>query len=273
MVCNNDDIGTTPPSCYTSMNISKSNLSISAEDIPESVYRETNIDTRVFDTKDLLEVLMMKSVDDDLEAADVKTEERGWMTEGGEINAELEKLQQETYKETITILNHTDLGHTTKAVRREKQRSTKPIIDISGEGDESRREKFRAAEDESIRSISVGSIESVEFVYNYLKSGSLESIEFDHNRALGTLDIVSESMDSIESIVFECSNPSLNSLDVSDSSMESIETTIEIVDYNKSLRNLDTYVCFTQESTIGAGTTNLDLFESWRIFSIEEEED
>lgn len=252
--------------------MSKSNLSILTEDIFEPVYKETNINTFGFEMKDLLEVLMVKSVDNDLQAANVKSEERVGIAEGEQIKTQLEKPQQETYKETVTLLNHTDVAHTTKAARKERQQSTKTIFDKSGEYDENRRAKFRAAEDESMRYIPVGSIESIEYVYNHLEGGSIESIEFGHNRSSETLDIISEFMDSTESIVFECSNPSSDSLDVSDFSMENIETTTEIVDYNQSLRNLDTYVHFTEESTVCAGTTNLDFFESCRIFSIQEED-
>jgi len=225
------------------------------EDIPKPVYKQTNIITCGCETKDLLEVLMVKSGDD--QEADVKAVEEKLMAKVGGIKVKLEKFQN-TYEETIAT--HVGIAHT-KAGIKEKQ-STKTIFNKSGENDESRRAKFRATEDDSMRSISVGSIEPIDVSSNDLERRSIESIEFDHNQSLGTLDM-SESMDSIESIVFEC-NQSFKNLDISDS-MESIETEIG---YTQSLRTLDTYICFT-ESMSG---TNLDVFESWRIFSIQEED-
>ena len=55
----------------------------------------------------------------------------------------------------------------------------------------------------------VGSKESIKFAYDHLERESIDSIEFDRNQSVGTIDI-SKSIDSIESIIFECNRSVTN---------------------------------------------------------------
>jgi len=123
--------------------------------ISTPIYKECNIDTNSFEVKDLAELLMATSVDD-LKAG-IKVEEEK-MAEVKRIEIELKKLQK-VYEERKSVLNPSYLV-CMKAITKEKQ-STRTISNNSGENIESRRDIYQEIKDESMKSLSEGSIETM----------------------------------------------------------------------------------------------------------------